>query len=121
VRFAERLREFLAGPRQEQDAAPGEELLGLIEANFPNVVLLDIDFPSLSGLELCRKIVRYYPSIRVIMLSPNPNDEQLFEVIKTGAVAYVAELKIDGVSISPSYVDGVLEQGVSARRRGSGR
>lgn len=71
------------------DYAPDEGLLSLIEANFSNVVLLDIDFPSLSGLDLCRKIVKHYPSARVIMLTPNPNDEQLFEVIKTGAVAYL--------------------------------
>jgi DNA-binding NarL/FixJ family response regulator len=71
------------------DCAPNEDLLGFIEANSANVVLLDIDFPSMSGLELCRKIVRYYPSTRVVVLSPNPTDEELFEVIKTGAVAYM--------------------------------
>lgn len=71
------------------DSAPGEDLLPLIEARLPNMVLLDIDSPSLSGLALCRKIVRNYPGIRVVMLTPNPNDEQLFEVIKTGAVAYL--------------------------------
>ena len=71
------------------DSAPGEDLLAMLEANSPSVVLLDIDFPSLSGLELCRNIVRHYPNTRVVMLTPNPNDEQLFEVIKTGAVAYL--------------------------------
>jgi DNA-binding NarL/FixJ family response regulator len=71
------------------DCAPDEDLLAQIEANAPNVVLLDIDFPSQSGLELCRKIVRHYPNTRFIMLTPNPSDEQLFEVIKTGAVAYL--------------------------------
>ena len=71
------------------DCAPGEELLGLIEADSPSVVLLDIDFPSLSGLELCRQIVRHYPNTRVVMLTPNPDDQELFEVIKTGAVAYL--------------------------------
>ena len=71
------------------DCAPSEDLLALIEANSPSVVLLDIDFPSLSGLELCRRIVRHYPNTRVVMLTPNPNDEQLFEVIRTGAVAYM--------------------------------
>ncbi len=70
------------------DCAPSEDLLAQIEANSPHVVLLDIDFPSLNGLELCRKIVRHYPNTRVIMLTLNPSDEQLFEVIKTGAVAY---------------------------------
>jgi len=71
------------------DCAPNEDLMGLIEANSASVVLLDIDFPSMSGLELCRKIVRHYPSTRVVVLSPNPGDDELFEVIKTGAVAYL--------------------------------
>lgn len=71
------------------DSAPGDELLPLIETKSPNVVLLDIDFPSLNGLELCRRIVRHFPTTRVVMLTPSPNDEELFEVIKTGAVAYL--------------------------------
>ncbi len=71
------------------DCAPDEDVLALIETNFPNVVLLDVDFPSLSGLELCRRVVRHFPGTRVIVLTPNPGDEQLFEAIKTGAVAYL--------------------------------
>jgi len=71
------------------DCAPAQEPLELIETNSPEVVLLDIDFPALSGLELGRKIVRRCPNTRVVMLSPNPNDEELFEAIKTGAVAYL--------------------------------
>ncbi|MFC1892960.1 LuxR C-terminal-related transcriptional regulator [Chloroflexota bacterium] len=71
------------------DCAPDENLLALIENHSPNVVLVDIDFPSLSGLDICRKIVRHYPSTRVVILTPHPHDEELFEVIKTGAVAYL--------------------------------
>ncbi len=71
------------------DCDPADEPLELIETNSPDVVLLDIDFPALSGLELGRKIARHHPNTRAVMLSPNPNDEELFEVIKTGAVAYL--------------------------------
>ena len=71
------------------DCDPADEPLELIETNSPDVVLLDIDFPAFSGLELGRKIARRYPNIRAVMLSPDPNDEELFEVIKTGAVAYL--------------------------------
>ncbi|MFC1979993.1 LuxR C-terminal-related transcriptional regulator [Chloroflexota bacterium] len=71
------------------DCDPDEDLLGLIEANSPDVLLLDVDYPSLSGLDLARKIVLRYPATRVIMLTPDPGDKQLFEVIKTGAVAYL--------------------------------
>jgi DNA-binding NarL/FixJ family response regulator len=89
---------FRSGVRQalsEQDgfrvleSAPNDEALDIIEAESPDVVLLDINFPALSGLELGRKIARRYPNSKVVMLSPNSNDDELFEVIKTGAVAYL--------------------------------
>lgn len=71
------------------EATPGEEALDVVEAESPQVVLLDINFPALNGLEMGRKIVRRYPNSKVVMLSPNYNDDELFEVIKTGAVAYL--------------------------------
>ncbi len=69
------------------DCDPAQDPLGIIEANLPDVVLLGSDLAALSGLELGRKIARYFPNTKVIMLSPDPNDEELFEVIKTAAVA----------------------------------
>ena len=69
------------------DCSPNQDTFGLIEANLPNVVLLGSDLATLSGLELGGKIARYYPNTKVIMLSPDPNDEELFEVIRTAAVA----------------------------------
>jgi two-component system response regulator DegU len=89
---------FRAGVRQalsEQadfevlESEPTDESLGIIEDHSPDIVLLDINFPALSGLELGRKISRRYPNSKVVILSPNYNDEELFEVIKTGAVAYL--------------------------------
>jgi DNA-binding NarL/FixJ family response regulator len=89
---------FRAGMRQAlasqvefelMECPPDDQLMHLIEANSPGVVLLDIDFPSLGGLDICRNIVRNFTDTRVIMLTPSPNDDQLFEVIKTGAVAYL--------------------------------
>ena len=73
------------------DYEPNQNLMELIEVSSPNVLLLDIDYPSLSGLELCREIVRRYPNTKVVMLTPTPDDDELFEVIKTGAVAYLSK------------------------------
>ena len=69
------------------DCDPTQGPLELIEAHLPDVALLGSDLATLSGLELARKITRLYPNTKVIMLSPNPNDEELFEIIKTAAVA----------------------------------
>jgi len=71
------------------DCAPNQNPMALIEASSPNVLLLDIDYPSLKGLELARKIALHCPTTKVIMLTSNPDDKQLFEIIKTGAVAYL--------------------------------
>jgi two-component system response regulator DegU len=71
------------------DCGPDEDILKIIDAKAPDVLLLDINFPSLSGLDLGRKVVQRYAGTRVVILSSNPNDEQLFEVAKTGALAYL--------------------------------
>jgi two-component system response regulator DegU len=69
------------------DCDPSDGPLDMIDANLPNIALLGSALGAHSGLELGRKIARYYPNTKVIMLSPNPDDEELFEVIKTAAVA----------------------------------
>lgn len=69
------------------DCDPTLDPLAQIESSLPDVALLGSDLAALSGLELGRKIARYYPNTKVVILSPDPNDEELFEVIKTAAVA----------------------------------
>jgi two-component system response regulator DegU len=73
------------------ESDPTQNPLELIEANLPDVVLLGSDLTSRSGIELGRKIAQYYPNTKVIVLSPDPNDEELFEVIKTAAAACVSK------------------------------
>lgn len=74
---------------QVSDFNTDDDLVNIIEENAPDVLLLGIDPPSLSGLKLGGTIIRRFPSIRLIMLSPRPNDDELFETIKSGAVAYL--------------------------------
>jgi len=69
------------------DCDPAQDALEIIDAKLPNIVLLGSNLANHSGLELGRKIARYYPNTKVVMLSPDPDDEELFEVIKTAAVA----------------------------------
>ena len=69
------------------DCDPNQDPLKIIDTNLPDVVLLGSNLASHNGLELGARISRFYPNTKVIMLSPNPDDEQLFQVIKTAAVA----------------------------------
>lgn len=70
---------------------PAQNALEVIEANLPDVVLLGSDLSSLSGIDLGRKIAQYYPNTKVIVLSPEPSDEELFEVIKTAAAGCLSK------------------------------
>jgi len=70
---------------------PTQDVLQLVETNLPDVALLGSDLASLSGIELGRKIAQHFPNTKVIVLSPDPNDEELFEVIKTSAVACLSK------------------------------
>ena len=71
------------------DCAPSEDTLRQIESTMPNIALLGCRLAAHNGLELGKRIARYFPNTRVIVLSPDPNDEELFEVIKTSAVACI--------------------------------
>jgi DNA-binding NarL/FixJ family response regulator len=63
--------------------------LQFIDANSIDVVLLDIDSPISKGLELSRTITQHYPNTRVVVLGSYFSDKELFETLKTGAVAYI--------------------------------
>ncbi len=66
---------------------PNQGPMNHIEAAMPDIVLLGSDLANHSGLELGARIARRYPNTRVIILSPDPNDQELFEVIRSSAVA----------------------------------
>lgn len=88
---------FRAGVRQKlvsqkdfklMDCDPCEDIFKIIESRYVGIVLLDINNPVSKGLELAKKIVRHYPNTGVVILSSYFNDDDLFEAIKIGAIAY---------------------------------
>ena len=73
------------------EANVDENALSLIETSLPDVVLLDIDAPSLGGLKLCRAIKQRLASVAVIILTPQQTDEELFQAIKSQSSAYLSK------------------------------
>jgi DNA-binding NarL/FixJ family response regulator len=59
----------------------GEEL--------PDVVLMDIDLPFMSGIEAVWKLKKQWPSVRVLMLTVFEDDEKIFGAIRAGANGYL--------------------------------
>ena len=84
----------------------GREAMTQIAEQSPDVVLLDIDYPYLSGLELGKGIVRNHPGTKLVILSANPesDDDELFEVIKIGAVAYLRSRECTSEEIVQSII-----------------
>lgn len=53
------------------DAANGNIALDLIRNSIPDVIICDINMPSMNGLELIEKLKALYPSIQCILLTVN--------------------------------------------------
>jgi two-component system, NarL family, response regulator DevR len=71
------------------EASTGEEAIAQAKLHRPNIAVLDIRMPGLSGIEACRQIVQNVPNCRVIMLTSYAEDELLFAAIQAGASGYV--------------------------------
>ena len=70
------------------EAADGQSAVQQIDLTVPDVVLVDINMPQMSGLEVTRVVKRRHPQMGVIILTMHEDDEQLFHAIRVGAAAY---------------------------------
>ncbi|MEM4271409.1 MAG: response regulator transcription factor [Candidatus Pacearchaeota archaeon] len=71
------------------EAGDGKTALEKIEQTKPNLVLLDISLPEMSGVEVARNIRKNYPDIKIIILSRHDNEEYIQQLLKLGIHAYV--------------------------------
>ena len=71
------------------EAETGEEAIEKAQEIRPDVAVLDIRMPGLSGIEACRQIVKSVEGCKVIMLTAYAEDELLFAAIQAGAAGYV--------------------------------
>lgn len=70
-------------------ASDGEELLAKLKSMKPDIVVLDINMPKISGIEITRIMREEYPEIKVIILSANMDEKTIFDSIKAGAKAFL--------------------------------
>lgn len=77
------------------EANDGLELLSLLKAQLPDLVLLDISMPQLRGLEAIREIKKLYPRVKVIFLTMHRSREFLHQALEAGAEGFLLKEDAD--------------------------
>jgi DNA-binding NarL/FixJ family response regulator len=73
------------------EATDGPEAIERVQELLPDVVLMDINLPTLNGLQATRKLKMLCPQVNVIMLTAYDDVEQIYHAIRAGASAYYAK------------------------------
>ena len=71
------------------EAGSSRELLSALNTLYPDVILLDVDLSADGGLSLARTVKQQLPSVAVILLTPKPEDDELFQAIKSRVAGYL--------------------------------
>jgi two-component system KDP operon response regulator KdpE len=93
-----------------QTAATGEEALRLLQARLPDLVILDLVLPGISGLEVCRRL-REHSSVPILVLSARGEERDKVTALDLGADDYLTK---------PFGVEELLARIRAALRRAAG-
>ena len=71
------------------EAETGSEALDLAIKCYPDVILLDLNLPDISGVDVCKILVRQQPAIKIIILTVSDDEIFVLDCIKAGASGYL--------------------------------
>eukprot|EP01035_Chromulina_nebulosa_P008835 gene8835-11950_t len=77
------------GIEQTWEAGDGAQALAMVASHNPELVMLDINLPMMSGLEVLAALQEERPEVPVIMMSSQSSMKTVLECVKLGAVAYI--------------------------------
>lgn len=111
------------------EAGDGRHALKLIQELTPDVVLLDLQMPGLSGFDVLQETSQKFPDVKILVLSVHDNEEYALRALRSGAAGYLpksaasAELEqaIGQVSRGELYLSPVIAQLESTRGGRTGR
>jgi len=110
------------------EASDGAEAVRLVEQREPDVAVLDIRMPEVTGVEATRRIKARFPETRVLVLTAYDDDPYVFALLEAGADGYVlktasADELVDAVrtvyrgesALSPEVASKVVRQATGRR------
>ncbi|MEU6077406.1 response regulator transcription factor [Micromonospora sp. NPDC047074] len=77
------------------EAGDGAEAVALARTERPDLAILDIAMPRMTGLQAARELSRQQPGLRIIILTMYDNEQYFFEALKVGASGYVLKSVAD--------------------------
>ena len=77
------------------EASDGIEARDLVISERPDIAILDVKMPRLTGLQATREIREAAPEVSVLILSMHEDERYLFEALKAGASGYVLKSQAD--------------------------
>jgi len=88
----ESLMEFVQGDPECRcvcACASGEEALKVIPKHEPEIVLMDIQLPNLSGIDCTAQLKQLLPSVQIIMVTVYEDTDRIFKALRVGACGYL--------------------------------
>jgi NarL family two-component system response regulator LiaR len=120
------IRALLATEEDLEILAEGEDgtqAIKLYQEFKPDILLLDLLMPKMSGIEAIKEIIADYPGAKILVLTSFAADEQVFPAIKAGALGYllkdtqpdelvnaIHQVYMGESSLSPTVARKVLEE-----------
>ncbi len=84
------------------EAISGEQALALVAAMHPDIVLLDLVLPGLSGLETARRLRDTHPDVKVVVLTSFSGQDSVLPAVRAGVAGYLLK------DVGPAELAGAL-------------
>jgi len=92
-------------------AANGKELLFQLKYNVPDIILLDLEMPVMNGSDALIHLQKYFPKIKIIIISVHQSPILIHHFIAKGVNAYICKDKMDSVDDFASIIYRVNHEG----------
>lgn len=80
------------------------DILDQTKKNLPDVILMDLDMPGMSGIEATRLLHPVFPDIKIVIQTVFEDDDKVFDSICAGAVGYILK------NIHPSEITQIIRE-----------
>jgi len=113
------------------EAKDAMSLFGILQSKVPDVLLLDISLPGMSGIEVAKRMKIDFPQVKILMLSMYTTEDFIFNALKAGVMGYLPKnttrdellmaintIYAGGEYFSKSISDTILKRYVNTAKHG---